>query len=262
MKDDITKLPYGNRTARQTIVPSRRDADPFVDGPPSKRPRTAYSSYAIPNTATGPRGHRVSQRANNKPVSRTMHPSNMEVNVIDDDEDIGVHINRQEEPISSPDPLRLDSNPMKSSFFPDISRASHSGVHPFDADNHSTLGRPHIKESGVVQQLRVRDLERKRKHEINEVPDSESDGIEEFGDDVKASSSKQGQSTMQQRNQGVRSRINFFETKKVPHMDLASMNRPRQNRSIAGSMKSKSNVPQRPEKSKLVKPIFITGHDQ
>ena len=187
----------------------------------------------------------------------------MEVNVIDDDEDIGVHINRQEEPISSPDPLRLGSNPMKSSIVPDINRASHSGVHPFDADNHSTLGRPHIKESNVVQQLRVRDLERKRKHEINEVPDSESDGIEEFGDDVKASSSKQRQSTTQQRNQGVRSKINFFETKKVPHMDFSSSaKRPRQNRSIAGSMKSKSNVPQRPEKSKLVKPIFITGHDQ
>jgi hypothetical protein len=235
-----------------------------MDGPPSKRPRTeAYSSYAIPNTATGPRGHRVSQRANNKPVSRTMHPSNVEVNVIDDDEDIGVHINRQEEPISSPDPLRLGSNPMKSTSFADGIRGSHSGVHPFDADNHSTLGPPHIKESDPVRQLRLNGLERKRKSEINEIPDSESDGIEEFGDDVRASSSKQGQSSTQQRNQSVRSKINFYETqKKVPHVDLASVNKPRQNRSIAGSMKSKSNVPQRPEKSKLVKLILITGHDR
>jgi hypothetical protein len=173
----------------------------------------------------------------------------VEVNVIDDDEDIGVYITRMDEPTSSPDPLTLGTKSSKSSNF---TNRHHLVVHPFDADDPMTSGPSHIEDSGAVQQLRQRNMERKRKPEINEVPDSESDGIEEFDDDVKADPSKRGQSS----KKNVRTKIDLFEArgeKKVPHVDLASVNKARQNKSIAGSMKPRSVAPKPTEKSGLVK---------
>src|ERR1700683_225748 len=96
MKDNLSQKPsFGNPTARQTVVPSRRTSDPYED-PPSKRLKTESSYFsqnrAITNTAAPSRGHRVYQRVGNKPGSRTSLPDGAEVTIIDDDEDAGVPI--------------------------------------------------------------------------------------------------------------------------------------------------------------------------
>jgi hypothetical protein len=183
----------------------------------------------------------------------------VEVNTIDDDddEDIGVHIARIGDSISSPDPLRLGSDSAPSSVFSAGNRPSRPAIHPFEVDEQMAPGSSHIKESKTVQQLRQRNNDRKRKPEVNEVPDSDTDSIQEFDDDVKAGPSKRGQGSTQP-NENVRNKIEFFELqerKKIPHVDLTSVNKLRQNRSIAGSMKPKSNASKQTGNSTLVNNI-------
>jgi hypothetical protein len=256
MQDNISKTKYGNPTSRQTVVQLRRSSDPCEDGPPSKRQRREPSQLsqnrAIPNTTTSSRGYRAPQRVDDKLYPRTRIPLGAEVNVIDDDdEDIGVHIARMEEPISSPDPLRLASDSAQSSVFPAGNRPSRPAIHPFEVDEQMAPGSSHVKDSKTVQQLRQRNNDRKHQPEVNEIPDSETDSIQEFDDDIKAGPSKRGQGSTQT-NENVRNKIEFFEEqdkKKVPHVDLTSVNKARQHRPVAGNMKPKSK---QTEKSVLV----------
>ncbi|KIM89078.1 hypothetical protein PILCRDRAFT_84870 [Piloderma croceum F 1598] len=257
MQDNISKSKYGNPTSRQTLVQPRRTSDPCEDGPPSKRQKRELSQLsqnrAIPNTTTSSRGHRAPQRVDDKLHPRTRIPLGVEVNVIDDDdeEDIGTHITRMGEPVSSPDPLRLGSDSAQSSVFPAGNRPPRPAIHPFEVDEPMVPGSSHTKDSKTVQQLRQRNNDRKRKPEVNEIPDSETDSIQEFDDDVKAGPSKRGQGSTQA-NENVRNKIEFFEEqdrKNVPHVDLTSVNKPRQHRPVAGNMKPKSK---QTEKSVLV----------
>jgi len=255
MKDSISKSRFGNPTSRQTVVQTRRTSDPLEDGPPLKRQKRESSllsqNYAVPNTATSLRGHRTPQRANKQPVSRTKIPFGAELNVIDEDEDIGVHIVRAEQPTSSPDPLRLGTNFANSSVFAEEIRPSRPAVHAFDVDEQMAPGPSHIEDSETIQQLRQRNNDRKRKIEVNEVPDSETESIQEF-DDIKADLSKRGQGS----TQNVRNKITFFETReveKLPRVDLAALNKPRQTKSVVGSMKPKNNASKQPDKNKWVK---------
>lgn len=257
MQDGISrKSDYGNPISRRTIVPSRRTSDRMEGAPSAKRMRTEYShssqNRAIPNTAASSRGHRTSQRAN-KPQSRTSFPSNAEITIIvDDDEDMGVHITRVEGHESSPDPLRLAGN---STVFSPGSRPSRPVAHPFDVGDPMVSHAPYIEETNIIKELRQRNNHRKRKSEVTEVPDSESDGIEEFDDGPRADSSNR-------QNDNVRRKIKLYEEKEVQHLDLAAINKPRGRRPIAGSMKPRSSAPKQTGKSTLVKlNILIHDHD-
>jgi len=253
LKDDISQknqtANYGNLTARRTVIAHRGIANHFEDAPSSKRLKTEASyvpqNPAIPNTAASSRSHRDCQRGN-KSRSRASLPADADITVVvDDDEDMGVSIPRANAPASSPDPLILR---VDSSVFAPRSAPIRSGTHPFDHED-STIPRPsYVEDSNTVQELRQRKADRKRKSDATEIADSESDSIEAFEDDMDPRSSK-----LQKGN--VRKKINLFEPndKKVPHLDLASVNKLRERKPIAGNMKPRGTTTKQTAKPQWVK---------
>jgi hypothetical protein len=189
-------------------------------------------------------------------------PAAVEVNVIDDDEDLGVHFARPGELTSSPDPLRLGADSSTSPIIVDRKRQARSETHAFKIDQPTASGTLEVEESDMIRQLRQRNNERKRKPEVNEVPDSESDSIQEYEDDVRAGSSKPDQSATHH-NGDVRQKIQYYEKQKpLRHVDLSSMFKPRPNTYVASKMKPRNNPLQQTGKSIAVGPhyygIFIT----
>lgn len=222
MRDTISKpSKVGNPVAGQTVLGSRRTPGHF-DGPPTKRMKGAIS-----NTVTNSRGYRANSQGGGPKRSDRNFPSRKEEYImIDDEEDIGVALSKQDLLTSSPDPIILPSR-----------SANSRRPLPRSADSKSQHPSRNRSETRPIDT--IREIHRDRKPENQFVADSEveeipPDDIEDFDDDIRPGPSKSA--APHGRVQHLVER--FEKEERVQHLDLKQVSKP-----VARSMKPKTSAP-------------------
>lgn len=166
---------FGNPTSHMTIVPRRRFSGNHLEDRPPKRQKAGIS-----NTVTSSHGYTQGSGLRRNDGDLFSHPKTYIM--IEDDDDVGVAVPRQDLLTSSPDPIILPSRTAALSF----SREPHSlSVNP--RREYAQTPTPTIEV--------LRNKHHKRELEVQSVPDSEveeipTDDIEDFDDDVKPGPSK------------------------------------------------------------------------